>query len=141
MVSIIADGCRRLQELALSVDSFDTRSNNAVGEMIIACRDTLRTLDIRSPFIAAERLPIVANLPQLWNLRLYSYFLRPSTKRLSKVIILHFHGQRFQHFPRTTGLKAIKYRASKLSLSSSRYRHFLGSQPRLESWRSRVSKA
>ena len=115
MLSIVADRCRCLQELVLSAVAFDSHSNNAVGELIIACRDTLRTLDIRSPFkFAAGHLPTIANLPQLRCLRLWGAHTPcdppPNAfPSLEEVVILRFHGQRFQHFfRRLRDLKVIK---------------------------------
>ena len=112
MLSIVADKCRWLRELVLSVGAFDSQSNDAVGRVIIACRDTLRTLDIRSPFVEEHR-PMIADLPQLRSLKLWgthaSYDPPPNAfPNLEEVIIPRFHGSRFHHFFRRLGATDLK---------------------------------
>ncbi|KAF9649238.1 hypothetical protein BDM02DRAFT_1934317 [Thelephora ganbajun] len=112
---IASDRCHRLQELVLDVIVGDSCSAHGVGGLISACRDTLRTLEIRSPF-TAEHLLIVANLPQLRNLRLEVARFPcdlplDAFPSLEEVTILRFHGPRLQHFfkcLRTTSLKVVK---------------------------------
>ena len=115
ILSIATDRCRWLQELVLDVVTLDSDSTNAVRGLIIACRNTLHTLDIRSSFKGVY-LPIIANLPRLRNLRLWAAHNScdlPSNAfpSLEEVIILRFRGQRVQHFFErlcTTSLKAVK---------------------------------
>ena len=115
ILSIATDRCRWLQELVLDVVAFDSDSTNAVRDLIIACGDTLRTLDIKST-LKGVYLPIIANLPRLRSLKLWAAHNScdlPSHAfpSLEEVIILHFRGQRAQDFFErlcTTGLKAAK---------------------------------
>jgi len=115
ILAVVTDRCRWLQELVLDVVTIDSDSTNVVRELIIACRDTLHTLDIRSSFKGVY-LPIIAGLPRLRRLRLWAAHNScdlPSNAfpSLEEVIILRFRGQRVQHFFErlcTTGLKAVK---------------------------------
>lgn len=102
ILSIASDRCRSVQELTLDITVDDPISAHGVAGLIFACRDTLRTLDIRSPF-KAEYLPITAGLPQLRTLRLEKARLPCdlppfSFRSLEEVAILHFHGPRLLHF-------------------------------------------
>jgi len=69
ILSVVTDRCRWLQELVLDVVTLDSDSTNAVRELIIVCKDTLHTVDIRSSFKGVY-LPIIANLPRLRSHRL-----------------------------------------------------------------------
>jgi len=115
LLSIASDKCRWLQELVLDVVTLDALTINVVKDLIFACQDTLRTLNIRSPFWVGC-LPIIANLPQLRSLRLWGVYDScdpPSNAfpSLEEVIILRFRGNWAQHFLkhlRTTRLKVVK---------------------------------
>lgn len=92
----------------------DTSSVLGVGGLIIASRDTLRTLEIKSHF-KADYLPFVADLPHLRSLKLGRtsfphYFPSDAFPSLEEVTILRFRGQRLQDFfkhLRTTGLRVV----------------------------------
>ena len=114
MVAIASDRCRRLQELVLDTGTSGPYPTDAVEGLITACRDTLRTLEIRSPF-KAEHLPVIANLPQLRSLRLGRAQIPPNLPSsifpsLEEFIVLRSNGE-LQHFfkrLRTVGLKTVK---------------------------------
>ena len=102
ILSIASERCRSAQGLTLDITVDDPVSAHAVAGLIFACRDTLSTLDIRSPF-KAEYLPITAGLPRLRTLRLAKARLPCdlppfSFRNLEEVTILHFHGPRLFHF-------------------------------------------
>ncbi|KAF9778937.1 hypothetical protein BJ322DRAFT_1024796 [Thelephora terrestris] len=69
ILSIASARCHEVQELVLDTVVEGPHSIDMVGGLISACKDTLRTLEIRSPF-ETEYLPIIANLPRLKILRL-----------------------------------------------------------------------
>ena len=113
-LSIASNRCHSLQELVLEIVVGDSNSSHGVGELLSACRGTLRILEIRSPF-KVEYLSIIASLPYLRSLRLeevdYPCDL-PSNAflNLEEVVILRFRGQRLQDFFKrlcTTRLKAV----------------------------------
>ena len=64
ILSVASDRCHSIQKLVLDIVVDDSHSAHKVGGLISACRDTLRILDIRSPY-RTEYLPIIADLPQL----------------------------------------------------------------------------
>ena len=107
--------CNQVQELVLDVVADDPNSAHWVGEFIAASRDTLRTLEIQSPF-RGEYLPAIANLPHLWKLRLdkahFPSDLPPNSfPVLEEFIFPRFQGRRLYHFLRnlrTTSLKVAK---------------------------------
>ena len=116
ILSIASDRCHRLQELVFDVDTtFGPHLTNAAEGLIIACRDTLRTLEVRSTF-KAEYLPIIANLPQLRSLKLEKAqiphdFPSGGFPSLEEFIVLHFYGGPLQDFferLHTTDLKVVK---------------------------------
>ena len=115
ILSIASNRCHWIQELVLDVVAGDSHSANGVGGLISACRDTLRTLEIKSPF-TAEHLLNMAKLPQLRILGLerahFPCDLPPNAfPNLEEVTILRFQGPRLQHFfqrLRTTNLKVVK---------------------------------
>ena len=115
ILSIASDRCRWLQELILDIATDDSRSASWIGGLIAASRDTLRTLEINSPF-HVECLPIIANLPRLRSLHLervnFSEDLPPGAfPVLEEFTFLHFLGRRVQHFLKhlgTTDLKVAK---------------------------------
>lgn len=93
----------------------DSHSAHGAGGLIFSCKDTIHTLEIRSPF-RAEYLPIIASLPHLRKLLLArACFPRdlPSNAfpSLEVVTILRFHGQLFQNFFKhlcTTSLRLVR---------------------------------
>lgn len=115
ILSIASDKCRRVQELTLDVVADDSYSAHKVGGLISACRDTLRSLEINSPF-KAEYIPIIANMPQLRSLHLERVHFScdiPSGAfpALEEFTFPHFQGRRLQHFLTrlgTTNLKVAK---------------------------------
>lgn len=114
VLAIASDRCRQLQELVLDNGTFNPYPTDAVEGLITACRDTLRTLEIRSPF-NAEHLPGIANLPQLRSLKLGRAQIPPDLPpnifpSLEEFVILRFDGQHQNFFNRlrTVGLKTIK---------------------------------
>ena len=115
ILSVTSDRCRWLQELVLDVDFLGEHPANVVEELIIACRDTLRTLEIRSSF-KVDYFPVIANLPQLRSLRMERIQIPrdlPSGffPSLEEFTILRFDGGPLQHFfkrIRTIGLKVVK---------------------------------
>jgi len=115
VLSVTSDRCRCLQKLVLDFDSSAPHPPGAVEGLITACRDTLRTLEIKS-FSGVEYLPMAVNLPQLRSLKLEKaqipHDFPPSVfQSLEELIILRFDGgplQRFFKRFQTTDLKAVK---------------------------------
>lgn len=99
----------------LDVPAGDPYPAHEVGGLISACRDTLRTLEIKS-LIRTEYLPTIASLQQLRFLKLekahFPCDLPPNTlPSLEEVTILRFYGPRLQYFfksIRTNDLKVVK---------------------------------
>lgn len=118
-LSTVSNRCNSLQKLVLDVVADDPHFIHWVGRLISAYRDTLRTLEISSPF-KAEHLPIIANLTRLRNLKLERVHLSSDLPldafpALEEITFVHCHGQRLQHFFErlcTTGLKVVKIYAA-----------------------------
>lgn len=115
ILSTASDRCNWVQELELDVVADDPQSAHCVGGLISACRETLRTLEIHSPF-RLEYLPIIANLPQLRKLRLERVCFPADIPFggfpvLEEFTFLRFQGRRLQHFLKrlsTTNLTVAK---------------------------------
>lgn len=115
VLSTASDRCRWLQRIVLDVVVGGSLTIEGVVGLISACRDTLRSLEIRSPF-RAEYLAVIATLPHLRTLRLETAQFPcdlplDAFPSLEEVTILRFHGPRLQHFfsrLRSTNLKLVK---------------------------------
>jgi hypothetical protein len=115
ILSTASDRCHWIQELVLDVAVDDPHPAHWVGGLISACRDTLRTLEIHSPF-RVEYLPAIASLPQLRKLRLerahFPSDIPPDAfPVLEEFTFLRFRGRRLQHFLKllcTTSLKVAR---------------------------------
>ena len=115
ILSITSDRCQCVQELVLDVVVDNPQSPHWVGGLISACRDTVRTLEIHSPF-KVEYLPIIANLPQLRKLLLERAHFSTDIPLgafpvLEHFTFLRFQGRRLQHFLKrmcTTNLKEAR---------------------------------
>ena len=127
ILSIASDRCPWLQELVLDLDSLSPHLPNAIEGLIAACRHTLRTLEVRSSS-EMQHLQVVANLPQLRNLRLERVQLPrdlpPSTfPSLEELAILRFDGGPLQRFFEpfgNVGLKVVKiHNSNTVSLKES----------------------
>jgi hypothetical protein len=115
IVPIVSERCHGVEELSLDIASDGSHSAYGVGALISVCRDTLRTLYIKSPF-KAEYIPVIANLPQLRKLsleRAYFPFDLPldSFPALEAFAFTRFQGQHLRYFLdslHTTHLKVAK---------------------------------
>ena len=114
VLSIASDRCHSLQELVLGIVAGDPNSAHGIGGLISACRNTLRILEIKSPF-KVDYLHTIADLPYLRSLRLEEVHYPcdlplAAFQSLEEVTILRFRGQRLQDFFKrlcTTGLRVV----------------------------------
>ena len=112
ILSIASSRCHQVHELVLDIVVGDSHSAHRVGGLISACRDTLRTLEVRSPY-KTEYLPIISNLPQLRTLCLQSPSLPcriafGSFPVLEEFTFKHLQGCRIEHFLKSLGTTGLK---------------------------------